>query len=112
MEAFDLEFEEIDDRLGGNWTGTLWGCAFEDFLTRRRAGPQRQQDRLGLRGALGKDQDDAALAQRLDRRGEHLVVLPRIVPGLDAPVDRHAAEGDATQDRSAGDERAGPWRAP
>src|SRR4051794_218090 len=37
MEAFDLEFEEIDDRLGGNWTGTLWGCAFEDFLTRRFA---------------------------------------------------------------------------
>jgi hypothetical protein len=29
--------EEIDDRLGGNWTGTLWGCAFEDFLTRRFA---------------------------------------------------------------------------
>ncbi len=58
----------------------------------RRAGPQRQQDRLRLRGAFGKDQDDAACAQRLDRRGEHLVVLPRIVPGLDAPVDGHGAE--------------------
>src|SRR3954451_18091719 len=41
MEAFDLEFEEIDDRLGGNWTGTLWGCAFEDFLTRRFAPDER-----------------------------------------------------------------------
>ena len=35
MEAFDLEFEEIGDVLGGNWGTTLWGCAFEDFLTRR-----------------------------------------------------------------------------
>ena len=35
MEAFDVEFEEIGDVLGGNWATTLWGCAFEDFLTRR-----------------------------------------------------------------------------
>ena len=35
MEAFDVEFEEIGDVLGGNWAMTLWGCAFEDFLTRR-----------------------------------------------------------------------------
>ena len=35
MAAFELTFEEIDDALGGGWAGTLWGCAFEDFLTRR-----------------------------------------------------------------------------
>src|SRR5919199_6862285 len=35
MEVFDLEFEEIDEALGGNWGMMLWGCAFEDFLTRR-----------------------------------------------------------------------------
>ena len=39
MEAFSLTFEEIDDALGGGWAGTLWGCAFEDFLT-RRFGPE------------------------------------------------------------------------
>jgi hypothetical protein len=38
-EAFDLSFEEIGDALGGGWSGTLWGCAFEDFLT-RRFGPE------------------------------------------------------------------------
>lgn len=38
-EAFGLELEQIDDVLGGNWSGTLWGCAFEDFLT-RRFGPE------------------------------------------------------------------------
>lgn len=37
MDAFGLEFEEIDEALGGNWGRTLWGCAFEDFLTRRVA---------------------------------------------------------------------------
>lgn len=41
MEAFGLEFEQIDEALGGNWGRTLWGCAFEDFLT-RRFGPDNQ----------------------------------------------------------------------
>ena len=35
MEAFDLEFEKIDEVLSGTWATTLWGCAFEDFFTRR-----------------------------------------------------------------------------
>lgn len=38
MEAFGLTFEEIDEALSGGWAITLWGCAFEDFLT-RRVGP-------------------------------------------------------------------------
>jgi len=35
LKAFGIAFEAIDDVLGGTWTLTLWGCAFEDFLTRR-----------------------------------------------------------------------------
>jgi hypothetical protein len=35
LKAFGIAFENIDDVLGGTWTLTLWGCAFEDFLTRR-----------------------------------------------------------------------------
>jgi hypothetical protein len=35
MHKFGLAFEEIDDALGGTRGITLWGCAFEDFLTRR-----------------------------------------------------------------------------
>ena len=35
MHEFGLAFEQIDDALGGTWAMTLWGCAFEDFLTRR-----------------------------------------------------------------------------
>lgn len=32
---FSLDFDGVDDALGGGWAMTLWGCAFEDFLTRR-----------------------------------------------------------------------------
>lgn len=35
FEAFDLEQDDIPNLLGQHWAGTLWGCAFEDFLTRR-----------------------------------------------------------------------------
>lgn len=35
MKEFGLDFDGFDAALGGGWTMTLWGCAFEDFLTRR-----------------------------------------------------------------------------
>jgi hypothetical protein len=35
MKAFGLDFPKISQALGGTWAVTLWGCAFEDFLTRR-----------------------------------------------------------------------------
>jgi hypothetical protein len=34
-KAFALEYDDIGDLLGDQWAMTLWGCAFEDFLTRR-----------------------------------------------------------------------------
>ena len=41
LKAFGVAFDDIDDVLGGSWTSTLWGCAFEDFLT-RRFGPENE----------------------------------------------------------------------
>jgi hypothetical protein len=41
LKAFGIAFEDIDDVLGGTWTLTLWGCAFEDFLSRRFGPPAR-----------------------------------------------------------------------
>ena len=36
MKAFGLDFQEIGETLGAaTRIVTLWGCAFEDFLTRR-----------------------------------------------------------------------------
>jgi hypothetical protein len=35
MQEFGLKFHEIDDALGSGSATTLWGCAFEGFLTRR-----------------------------------------------------------------------------
>ena len=34
-EAADIaSIEELGERVGAHWATTLWGCAFEDFLTR------------------------------------------------------------------------------
>ena len=34
-EAVDIaSIEELGERVGAHWATTLWGCAFEDFLTR------------------------------------------------------------------------------
>src|SRR3546814_16611325 len=34
MEEFDFEADELADIVGDHWAGMLWGCAFEDLLTR------------------------------------------------------------------------------
>lgn len=33
LDAGDMDFEDIAETLGEVWAMTLWGCAFEDFLT-------------------------------------------------------------------------------
>jgi hypothetical protein len=33
LEAGDMEFNDLADILGDDWAMTVWGCAFEDFLT-------------------------------------------------------------------------------
>ncbi|ABN78813.1 hypothetical protein [Cereibacter sphaeroides] len=35
LEEFDLDFDDLTDILGEDLPWTLWGCAFEDFLSRR-----------------------------------------------------------------------------
>jgi len=34
MEEFGFEADELADIVGDHWAGVLWGCAFEDLLTR------------------------------------------------------------------------------
>jgi hypothetical protein len=33
LDAGDMDFDDIAETLGEVWAMTLWGCAFEDFLT-------------------------------------------------------------------------------
>ncbi|WP_245415191.1 hypothetical protein [Hoeflea marina] len=37
LDAEDMVFDDIVDILGEHWALTLWGCAFEDFLTQNFA---------------------------------------------------------------------------
>lgn len=35
FDAFDVDFEALEELIGPQTTATLWGCAFEDLMTRR-----------------------------------------------------------------------------
>lgn len=35
LEAFEIDHDGLIDLLGEQWSGVLWGCGFEDFLSRR-----------------------------------------------------------------------------
>ncbi len=49
-EAGIESFDEIGDLIGDHWIGTLWGCAFEDFLTRETELGNIVDDYLKRRG--------------------------------------------------------------
>lgn len=125
MQAFGLEFEEIDDALGGGWAQTLWGCAFEDFLT-RRFGPEKENPveaylrRRGWKERLTTHADMSALqgsvmslyeaseilpgqsfrARDLIRGGEPVLVAERTATQTLRPWDRIAARVVRQGDRS------------
>lgn len=52
LDAFGLSIDDLDDLLGETWLPILWGCAFEDFLTRRLPpdGTNLVEDYLRRRG--------------------------------------------------------------
>jgi len=52
LDTLDLEYGDIPGLLGDHWAATLWGCAFEDFLTRRVGATGRNivEDYLKRRG--------------------------------------------------------------
>ncbi len=116
MQALGLGFEEIDDALGGGWAGTLWGCAFEDFLTRRfgqdganavevyLAGPGRKEPAAtraymaGLQGTVMSLHEVSDVvpgrsfrARDLVRGGEPVLVTERSATQTLKPWDRIAA---------------------
>ncbi len=35
LEEFDLDHDDLPEVLGEPWLGVLWGCGFEDFLSRQ-----------------------------------------------------------------------------
>ena len=35
LEEFDLDYDDLPEVLGEPWPGVLWGCGFEDFLSRQ-----------------------------------------------------------------------------
>ena len=35
LEEFDLGYDDLPEVLGEPWPGVLWGCGFEDLLSRQ-----------------------------------------------------------------------------
>jgi len=125
MEAFGLTFEEIDDALGGGWATTLWGCAFEDFLT-RRFGPDSEnpveaylrrrgwKERAATRAYMTALQDSVMSlyevsdilpgqsfrARDLIRGGEPVLITERTATRTLKPWDRIAARVVSQGDKS------------
>jgi hypothetical protein len=68
MDALEIEYEEISGLIGEVWMMTLWGCVFEDLLTRtfgaeqgnivnvylkRRGWNEKVQDKLYMKALRG-----------------------------------------------------------
>lgn len=82
LEAGDMEFEDVAEILGDEWAMTLWGCAFEDFLTRNFdvAGGNIVDEYLKRRGWKENAQTKAYM-KALRRSVISLYEVSDIVPG-------------------------------
>jgi hypothetical protein len=82
MTALDIEYEEIGEILGEHWDRTLWGCAFEDFLTQGfdTDGINIVDDYIKRRGWNEKAQNKAYM-KALRTSVMSLYEVSEIVPG-------------------------------
>ena len=82
MHAFGLTFEAIVDALGGTWDRVLWGCAFEDALT-RRFGPDHANPVAAYLKRRGWKESVATRAYMTDLQSSvmSLYEVSDIVPG-------------------------------
>jgi hypothetical protein len=111
----DVPLDELGDVIGEHWAMTLWGCAFEDFLTREVAGAGNIVDDylkrrgwnekatnkaymialrssvLSLYEASDIRQGESFLARDLIRGGEPVRVTERTATRTLKPWDRIAA---------------------
>ena len=83
MEEFGLEFEAIGGLLGNHWAGVLFGCAFEDLLTRRfePGGQTIVDDDLKRRGGSAEAAAAKVYMRALIASAVSLDEASEIVPG-------------------------------
>ena len=112
-DAFDLDgLEDLASILDADWVSTLWGCAFEDFMT-REIGPQGRnivevylkkrgfkEQAQAKRYMTGLRQSTMSLFEVSDIEPGQSMVLRDLIAGGD-PVRVH--ETSATQ-------TLGPWQ--
>ncbi|MGX8007540.1 hypothetical protein ACVDG8_000270 [Mesorhizobium sp. ORM8.1] len=77
------DFEDLAEVLGDHWTNTLWGCAFEDFLTQDFEGEPTNivDDYLKRRGWKESAQSRAYMAA-LRTSVMSLYEVTNVVPGV------------------------------
>lgn len=82
MEEFDLEFEDLGELLGDDYVGILFGCAFEDLLTRafEPDGANIVEDYLKRRG-WAESAPAKAYMRALKSSAMSLYEVSDIVPG-------------------------------
>jgi hypothetical protein len=81
LEEMELEFEELGDILDDQWLMTLWGCAFEDFLTQEIDGGRNLVDEYLKRRGWKEGAQTKAYMKALRTSIMSLYEASEIVPG-------------------------------
>ncbi|UVK52847.1 hypothetical protein DBIPINDM_006280 [Mesorhizobium sp. AR02] len=82
LDACEIEFEDLADVLGEVWAMTLWGCAFEDFLTQDFEGqPSNIVDDYVKRRGWKESAQSKAYMMALRTSTMSLYEISNVVPG-------------------------------
>jgi hypothetical protein len=81
LDEMELEFEELGDILDSQWLMTLWGCAFEDFLTQELDGGRNLVDEYIKRRGWKEGAQTKAYMKALRTSIMSLYEASEIMPG-------------------------------
>ena len=95
MEEFDFEADELADIVGDHWAGVLWGCAFEDLLTRtiqpdrnivddyirRRGWNESGPTKIYLRALRSSVMSLRGLESKAEATGYRIPIFGRVIDG-------------------------------
>ncbi|MDX8456034.1 hypothetical protein RFM98_25200 [Mesorhizobium sp. VK9D] len=82
LDEGEAEFEDLAELLGDHWANTLWGCAFEDFLTQDFEGePTNIVDAYLKRRGWKESAQSRAYMAALSTSVMSLYEVSNVIPG-------------------------------
>ncbi|MGY6709018.1 MAG: hypothetical protein ACXIVF_11890 [Rhizobiaceae bacterium] len=94
LDELDLDFDDVTQLLGEDMVSTLWGCAFEDFLTRETEEGSNLVDAYLAHSSVRENASTKTYMRALRTSFMSIYEVSEIVPGKSLLARNMLADGE------------------